>query len=53
MKFAASGGPTEVHADTRVLIFVDEAIHAVCEGLERVSDTDLCFALLRSTGLSL
>lgn len=33
---------------------IDEAMHAACAGLERVrSNTDLCFALLRRTGLSL
>lgn len=33
---------------------IDEAMQAACDGLQRVgSDTDLCFALLRHTGLSL
>ena len=32
---------------------IDEAMQAACNGLDRVaSDTDLCFALLRHTGLS-
>jgi hypothetical protein len=29
MKFAASGSPTEVHADTRVLMFLGEAVSTV------------------------
>jgi transposase len=33
---------------------IEEAMHAACAGLERVgNDSDLCFALLRQTGLSL
>ena len=33
---------------------IDEAMQAACDGLDRVAgDTDLCFALLRHTGLSL
>lgn len=33
---------------------IDEAMQAACDGLERVgNDADLCFALLRHTGLSL
>ena len=33
---------------------IDEAMQAACDGLDHVaSDTDLCFALLRHTGLSL
>ena len=33
---------------------IDEAMQAACDGLDRVaSDTDLCFALPRHTGLSL
>ena len=33
---------------------IDDAMRAACDGLDRAaSDTDLCFALLRHTGLSL